>query len=442
MKLDAKKFFELAKEKGLETSDLIIEESHSLSMSVFRNELDNYSENNDYTVSARGIFNNKFGASHVEFIDKNTPEFLINNILETANVIETNNPAIIFKGSKKYHRVNYYHDEFLKQPISMKKEMIFRIEKKCQNFDKKISEVNVAYYEDSGVFKLANSYGLNLKTKFASYSIILEVVVKNNDETRVNYKIFESDQLSEFKEDDFIKDVCEGAIKQLGSTQCKSKKYPVVLDQECAAILLKAYLSNCDADEVQKKTSLFVGKLHQQIASKKLNIIENPLIKNIYGMSFDHEGVATNKKQIIKNGVLQQYIYTLETAKKDGVEPTGNGMRSAGKAHAAFGFLIVKPGKKTENEMMSNIKEGVYINNLEGLHAGLNRQSGNFSLQCSGFAIRNGKIEEPLSLITLAGNLVEMFNDIKSISNNVKVLGGAKISCPSIRFGKMAVSGK
>ena len=442
MKLNTKRFFELAKENNLTASDLIIEECRSLSLTVFRNVIDNYSENYDYSVSARGILNNKFGSCHVEFVDKNTPDFLINNIIETAKVNEAENDAIIFEGSKKYHRVSYYHDNFLNVPISKKKEMLFRIEKKCQEYNKKISEVNVSYYEDKGQFKLWNSYGLNLKNKYASFSIILEVVVKSNDETRVNYQIFESDQFSEFNEDKFIKEVCDGALNQLGSTQCKSKKYPVVLNQESAAVLLKAYLGNCDAEEIQKKTSLFVDKLHKQVASKKLNVIENPLMKNIYCVSFDHEGVATKKKQIVKNGQLETLIYTLATAKKDGVEPTGNGTRSAGKAHAGFGFLIVKPGRKSEDEMISNIKEGIFIESLEGLHAGLNPQSGNFSLQCSGYMIRNGKKDEPLSLITLAGNLVEMFNDIKTISNESKTLPNIKMSIPSIRFGKMAISGK
>lgn len=442
MKLNTKRFFELAKENDLTASDLIIEECRSLSLTVFRNVIDNYSENYDYSVSARGILNNKFGSCHVEYVDKNTPDFLINNIIETAKINEAENDAIIFKGSKKYHRASYYHEDFLNVPISKKKEMLFRIEKKCQEYDKKVNEVNVSYFEDKGQFRLCNSYGLNLKNKFASFSIILEVVVKNGDETRVNFQTFDSDQFSEFNEDKFIKEVCEGALKQLGSKQCKSKKYPVVLNQESAAVLLKTYLANCDAEEVQKKTSLFVNKLHKQVTSKKLNVIENPLEKNIYCVAFDHEGVATSKKQIIKNGQLETLIYTLATAKKDGVEPTGNGVRSAGKAHAGFGFMIVKPGKKSEQEMISDIKEGVYIESLEGLHAGLNAQSGNFSLQCSGYMIRDGKIAEPLSLITLAGNLVEMFNDIKALSNNVKTLSNIKMSIPSIRFGKMAVSGQ
>ena len=91
---------------------------------------------------------------------------------------------------------------------------------------------------------------------------------------------------------------------------------------------------------------------------------------------------------------------------------------------------------------MSSIKEGVYITDLEGLHAGMNARSGNFSLQSQGFMIRDGKLAEPLSLITVSGNLVEMFNSIKDVGSNSKFLLGSKASCPSISFKKLFVSGE
>ena len=92
--------------------------------------------------------------------------------------------------------------------------------------------------------------------------------------------------------------------------------------------------------------------------------------------------------------------------------------------------------------MLSTIKEGVYITELSGLHSGMNAQSGNFSLQCAGFMIRDGKKAEPLALITVAGNLLNVFNNIKCIANNNKLVISNQMLCPSILFGKMAISGK
>ena len=92
--------------------------------------------------------------------------------------------------------------------------------------------------------------------------------------------------------------------------------------------------------------------------------------------------------------------------------------------------------------MLSSIKEGVYITDLEGLHAGMNARSGNFSLQSQGFMIRDGKLAEPLALITISGNLMEMFNSIKDIGSNSKFLLQGMASCPSMSVKKLFISGK
>ena len=175
--------------------------------------------------------------------------------------------------------------------------------------------------------------------------------------------------------------------------------------------------------------------------SSKLTLIENPLEKNAFFRYFDDEGVATSKKYLINKGVVSTYLYTLQTAMKDKTEPTGNGYGN-GKAHADVGYVICKPGRKSEEEILSKIKEGIYLTELSGLHSGMNASSGNFSLQCAGFMIRDGKKAEPLSLITVADNLINVFNNIFAIANNSQLVISNQMSCPSILIKKMSISGK
>ena len=443
MRFNTKKFFELAKQHHFEAADLSISKGHSLSASLYHGEIESYSEENTIEATARGIVNGKLGGCVTEKFDKDTVEFMIDTIEKTAKVIETNDPVIIYKGSKKYHRGNYYNKALFEIPFEQKKKILFEIEKKLFAYDKRINEVaSVSYSESSEENVLTNSYGLNLKIKKSDFSIVAQITVKEKDEIRSDYEVFAGNNLEEFNVDEFVKTLAEKTLKKLGSSQCKSKKYPVILNPECTATLIRAFLSSTNAEDVQKNSSLFIGKLHQQIASKKLTVTENPLVKNVFFNYFDDEGVAINKKDIVKKGVLETYLYTLETAAKDGVEPTGNGYRGAGKASAGLGYIIVKPGRKSEEEMISSIKEGVYITDLEGLHAGMNARSGNFSLQSQGFMIRDGKIAEPLALITLSGNLVEMFNNIKDVGSNSKFLLGGRASCPSMSFKKLVVSGE
>lgn len=443
MRFNTKKFFELAKSRGFEAADLSIVKGHSLSATVYHGEIESYSEENTIEATGRGIVNGKLGGCVTEKFDKNTINFMVDSIEKSAKVIETKDPVIIFKGSKKYHRGNYYDESLFKIPFDEKKKILLEIEQKLFAYDKRVNEVaSVSYSESSDEELLTNSYGLKLKIKKSDFSIVAQITVKEKDEIRSDYGVFAGNNLKEFDIDLFVKELAEKTLKKLGGTQCKSKKYPVILNPESSATLLRSYLSSTNADDVQKNSSLFIGKLGQQIASKKLTVTENPLVKNIFFDYFDDEGVAINKKDIIKKGVLQTYIYTLETAAKAGVEPTGNGYRGAGKASAGLGYIIVKPGRKSEQELISSIKEGVYITDLEGLHAGMNARSGNFSLQTQGFMIRNGKLAEPLALITVSGNLVEMFNNIKDVGLNAKFLLQEKASCPSLSIKKLFISGK
>ena len=435
MKLNTKKFFELAKQEGIEASDLNLVRGHSLSVSIYHGEVDSLSQNETSVLNARGIVNGRFGSVTTEIIDKNSPKYLVDTIKRTALTVESDNPSIIFKGSKKYHKKNLYNKDLLGKPTQEKIDLLLEIEKKLYAYSDKINDVvGVSYSEGGDEFELNNSYGLKLKQKSAYFYISAEVSAKQGEEIRTGGDLFVSDKFEEFKIDEFVEKVAKDALDKLGSVQCASKKYPVVLNNKVSAVLTSFYIQSADAEEIQKHSSLFVDKLGKQVASKKFTVIENPLLPNINFRYFDDEGVATSKKFLINKGILSTYLYTLETAQKAGVEPTGNGYRGAGKARASVVNAIVKPGKKSE--------EGVYITSVEGLHAGMNAKSGNFSLQAEGFMIRDGKKAEPLSLITLAGNLVELFMSVKDVANNSELDLRSGITSPSLRIKKLAVSGK
>ena len=442
MKLNEKKFFALAKEEGIEAADLTSNESNSLSVSVYHGEVDSLTNNSSYELVARGIYKGKMGSISVDSVDKKSPEFLVKEIKRGASLIENEDPVFIFKGSEKYHKKNVSKNVDFAENVQEKVRILLEIEKKLLAYDKRINEVvTVGFESDSHSYKKTNSYGLKLSQKKNSYAYFSEVTAKDGEEIRTGFSVFASLDENEFSIDEFVEKVAKDALQKLGSTQCASKKYPVVFNPECVANLVSFLISSLDAEEVQKHTSLLEGKFNQQVLSKKFTVIENPLEKNLFFRYFDDEGVATNKKYLIKKGVISTYLYTLQTAAKDGVQPTGNGF-GASKAKANVGYVEVKGGKKTEDEMLSTINEGVYITELSGLHSGMNAQSGNFSLQCAGFMIRDGKKAEPLALITVAGNLLNVFENIKCVANNNKLVISNQMSCPSIYVGKLPISGK
>jgi PmbA protein len=439
-KFDA--YFALAKAKGIDVLELYFSRGKSTSFKLYNSQIEGYKIAEDISLYARGIVNGKIGYASTEKITKDTPAFLIQEILTNAGTVTKEELAIIFEGSEKYKKRNVFNPAIAELPIETKKERLFALEKKLKALDNRVTQVNACTYnERESEAMLINSYGLKLKRKSNYYYYYAGVLAEASGERKSSGEVHLSNDPADFDLDAFAKKIVEKAVEKFGGTQCKSKNYKVVLDKDVVADLLEAYLENASAEEVQKKTSLMLGKLQQPVASKKVTVMEMPLTKNQFFTYFDDEGVATYNKTVIKKGVLQTYFYNLTTAKKDGVTTTGNGYRGGGKVGVGFNNIVLKPGKKSLQQLFGQVKEGVYITELMGVHAGLNPQSGNFSLQANGFMIEKGQKATPLTLITVAGNLVDVFMNVKEVANDNELLLSS-YNVPSVFIKSLTVSGK
>ena len=436
------KFFALAKEAGLEQVELFISESRNLQISLFHGEVDEYKDNNGYSILARGILNGKCGAASADVWNKDKAQWLVNEIVANAKVIENEDPIFIFKGSEKYHKVNTFNKALEEVAIDEKMEKLHALEKALKSIDKRVVEVaGTEYSQTTEKVTLVNSNGLNLVQRSNYFTFIAQCVAKEGEQTKSGYDFFLDNDFSKFNAEEFAKKIVKLTVDQLGGEPCETNKYKAVLHPDVVTSLIKAYVGHADAEEVQKHSSLFIDKVGQKIASSKVTIEDKPQQKNVFARWFDDEGVATYNKPIIKNGVLQTYLYNLTTAAKAGVESTGNGYGGGSKKGISSTFLSLKPGKKSQEELFQEVGNGVFITDVSGLHAGLNPQSGNFSLQSTGFMIENGKKGKPLDLITVSGNLLEVFKDVLEVGNDVTV-SPAGVSAESVLIKKLAVSGK
>ena len=319
--------------------------------------------------------------------------------------------------------------------------MLRALENKIYAIDERVTEVEVSYSEREHSTSFSNSYGLKLSEKSNYFVLSASVVTKQGEETKTNYEFILDNDLSVVDIDELARKVVEAAIKKFGGETIESRKYPTILSKEVAGSFVGALLSAAIAESVQRHSSFLEGKLGEKITSSKLTIEEKPLAKNVFFTYFDDEGVAKRNKTVIKKGVLTTYFYNRETAKKDGVETTGNGALTGAKMGTSFNNVFVKPGKQSFDEMISPIQEGVYITDVMGLGTGLNGSSGDFSCQAEGFMIRDGKLAEPVTLITLSGNVLKMFKDLKALSKEA-TLRASGITVPDLYIKSLNIGGK
>ncbi len=433
-------YFQKAKEASIDELELLVNTDSKLDIGVFRGEIESFSSSTTKSLQARGKVGSKVGYVNSENFDKKNVDSIIEQLKANASINESKEECIIFKGSDKYTKKNVYSKVLKETPLDDKIALLKEIEAKIKAKDPRIVDVELSYSEQDNESSLMNSYGLNLKQHSNFCLIYAMVIVSEGEETKTGGDFVVGQDIHEFDVEKFVDDVTSDALDQLGGAPCESNKYKTVLSAGVMMNLTSFFVRSCSSEEVQKDTSLLKDKLHQKVASSKLTIEERPLDKTIFYRYFDDEGVATYNKKIVDKGVLNTYLYNLATAKKDGVTSTGNGYRGAGKVGVSQVGLSIKPGKKTLDELFETVGNGIYITEVEGLHAGMNPSSGNFSLQAKGYLIENGKRSTPVCLITVAGNLFTLFNDILEVGSDVK-LTFSGYSVP-VMVESLSISGK
>ena len=435
--------FKKAKERCVENFEIYYTSSKSSSIKVFNQEVDSYSDSNSQGISFRLMENGKMGYSYTESISEKEIDFLINEALENASIIENDDIEEIYKGGEEYKELELYNPDLETVSIGDKISLLMNTEKITKEMDSRIKRVNYCVFGNGSSTRIIkNSKGLNLSEKGNSAYIYVSVVAEDNGITKSGSGFKVSNDFSLFDADTVAKDAVEDAVSKLNPVSIESKQYKVIIKNKAFASMLGAFTGIFSSDNVQKGVSKLKEKLGTSIASSKVTLIDNPHMKNgMASSSFDAEGVPTKYKEIVKNGILTSYFYNLKTAKKDGVQSTGNASKGGYKGTLGISpsNFYMKEGETTFNELLESVGNGVLITSLSGLHSGLNSISGDFSLASEGFAVSEGKISSPLKQITVSGNFFELLKEIYLLGDDLD-FGLSPVGAPSVLISNLDIS--
>lgn len=221
----------------------------------------------------------------------------------------------------------------------------------------------------------------------------------------------------------------ERTVRRLNSRKIKTCQVPVLFEAPLASGLISSLISAISGGSLYRKSSFLLDSLGQQIASPLLNIVENPhLKKGLASSPFDNEGVATHVRQLVLNGVLQGYVLGSYSARKLGMQTTGN----AGGNHN----LIVQSSGQDFTALLKLMGTGLLVTELLG--HGMNMVTGDYSRGAAGFWVENGVILHPVEEITIASNMAEMLKSIVAIGNDIVVQGSKQVG--SILIERMTVA--
>jgi PmbA protein len=231
-----------------------------------------------------------------------------------------------------------------------------------------------------------------------------------------------------------------GALSKLGADTVPSGKYNVIMDSATICSLMERFADVFSARSAYLKTTLLAGMEGEMVGSEALTLIDDPFYPGKFGhCPFDGEGVAVYSKKVIEKGRLNTLLYNRMYAKLLDRETTGNASSATGIEPKG---LYIAPGTVSNEELLKTLDSGLYLTSLQGLHAGANVQSGDFSLQADGFLVEKGVKTAPVKNFTVAGNFFQLLKQVEAVSSEVKFGVGSDYGAPDVLLTGMAISGK
>ena len=231
----------------------------------------------------------------------------------------------------------------------------------------------------------------------------------------------------------------ERTVKRLNPKKAETARVPVVFDPRVAASLVSHIAGAINGPSIARKASFLKDRMGQQILAHGLSVIDDPLKpRGLRSRPFDGEGIAARRMALVEDGVLKTWLLDLASARQLGLVTTGHAARgTSGPPSPSASNLYLAAGTKSRDELMADIKSGFYVTSLMG--HGINMVTGDYSRGASGFWIENGKLTYPVSEVTVAGNLKDMFLAMTPASDLEFRMA---VNAPTIRVEGMTIAGR
>ncbi|MFN4283020.1 MAG: TldD/PmbA family protein [Alphaproteobacteria bacterium] len=287
---------------------------------------------------------------------------------------------------------------------------------------------------------LAASNGFSGSYGVSRHSLSVSVLAGEGTAMETDYDFATGISASDLKDPAALgRSAGEKAVKKLNPRKAATAQVPVIYDPRVSNGLVGSLAGAINGASIARGTSFLKGSMGQRVFAAGITIVDDPLRQRGFrSKPFDGEGLATQRREVIADGVLTTWFLDLATARQLGLSSTGHAARGTGSPPSpAPTNLYLAAGKLPPKELIADIKQGFYVTQLMGM--GTNLITGDYSRGASGFWIENGEIAYPVSEVTVAGNLREMFLHLTAADDLTFRYG---TDAPTLRIEGMTVAGR
>ncbi|UMM64646.1 TldD/PmbA family protein [Aristophania vespae] len=285
----------------------------------------------------------------------------------------------------------------------------------------------------------ASTNGFQHYFKRTHFSRAISVVAGHGEAMERDYASHSALHFSDLRSiEELGREAAERALRRLNPKKPKTASLPLIFDRRVSPSLIGHLVSALNGAAIVQKTSFLTEKMGQDIFSPSVTIEDNPLrLRGLGSRPFDMEGNHTTHLNLVENGALKNWLLDTRCARQLGLLSNGHAVRSyKSMPHPGVSNVTLRPGSLSPEQLMNDVSEGILITEMMG--NAVNLLTGDYSRGASGFMIRNGKIAEPLSGFTIAGNLNDMFARLEP-GNDLFI--EHIINAPSVRIDGMTIAG-
>ncbi|MFW5985261.1 MAG: TldD/PmbA family protein [Halanaerobiaceae bacterium] len=364
--------------------------------------------------------------------------------------------ALVKEKEKDSHPIKFYpHNIEQKEKVSVMK----MAHQAADNYDSLIDQIVINYQDVGQNVLIANSEGLLTEDERVRTRMSINVVATKDGEKQTGHFAPGAHRGFEFYEDIDIegkaREAAKTAVTMVKADFCPSGRMPVVINNNFGGVIFhEACGHSLEATSVAKGTSVFTGKMGQQIASKKVTAIDDGTIPHAWGsQNIDDEGIPTQKNVLIEDGILKNYMVDRLNARRMEAEPTGSGRRQSYKyaPTSRMTNTYIDNGESSREEIISNTEKGLFAKYMGG--GSVDPATGEFNFNVrEGYLIENGEITKPVRGATLIGKGEEILKKIDMVGNNLGFgqgmcgsLSGSiptNVGQPMLRVSELTVGGR
>lgn len=418
--------------------------SDQFSVGLLNGEIEEYESSHTSGICLRADCG-QVGYAYSEY-PKQNPDELLQAAAENAHSVQNDDAPFMrfYAGEKQYASIPPIDQKLIEMTAADKIQVARELDAKALKLDPHVKRLeNCVLSTSTSLTHLQNSLGLRV-TQQRGYAIAYcTPIAEKNGEVKNGMAYDIASCVEDLDLDKIAREAVEETVSQFGAVSIPSGQYDAVIKNDAMSSLLSVFLSMFSAESAQKGLSLLADKVGQQIGSPIVNIADAPMHPlSMFPTAFDAEGVGTRNTLVVQDGVLLTLLHNRKTAQKDGVQTTGN----AGKPSVSSPLTVsptnffLSPGTLDEQQLFSELGNGIYLTDFSGLHSGANSISGTFSLLSRGFRIENGARTYPVEQITVSGNFLELLASVIKIGSNLK-FGMSSIGCPSVLVQGLQIAG-